>query len=71
MVYESVEPIVGDSIQGNKIQMKFENMPIQITNSEDIEVMCGITMLGRFAQWSHKVKANEVLDIVKKWKQNG
>ena len=51
--------------------MKFENMPIQITNSEDIEVMCGITMLGRFAQWSHKVKANEVLDIVKKWKQNG
>ena len=71
MVYESVEPVVGDSIQGNKIQMKFENMPIQITNSEDIEVMCGITMLGRFAQWSHKVKANEVLDIVKKWKQNG
>ena len=71
MVYESVEPIEGDSIQGNKIDMKVEDIPIQITNSEDIESMCGITMLGRFAEWSHKVKANEVLDKVKKWETNG
>tara|TARA_R110001592_G_scaffold164855_2_gene398995 strand:+ start:216 stop:1166 length:951 start_codon:yes stop_codon:yes gene_type:complete len=71
MVYESVEPIEGDSIQGNKIDMKFENIPIQITNSEDVESMCGIRMLGRFAQWLHKVKANEVLDKVKEWESNG
>jgi hypothetical protein len=26
--------------------------------------MDGIELLGRFAQWSHKMKANEVLDRV-------
>tara|TARA_R110000744_G_scaffold135942_8_gene245673 strand:+ start:4731 stop:5681 length:951 start_codon:yes stop_codon:yes gene_type:complete len=71
MVYESTSPIKGDSIQGNKINMKFEDIPIQITNSEDIESVSGIVMLGRFAEWSHKVKANEVLDKVKEWEKNG
>ena len=51
--------------------MKFEDIPIQITNSEDIESVSGIVMLGRFAEWSHKVKANEVLDKVKEWEKNG
>jgi hypothetical protein len=64
IVYESAEPIEGDEIQGNKILMKFENLPIQIKNSIDIRRIDGIDMLGRFAQWSHQVKANEVLDRV-------
>jgi len=67
IVYESVKPIDAESIDGNKIDMKFENLPIQIKYSEDIDEMCGIKMLGRFAQWNHKVKANEVLDRVEKW----
>ena len=44
--------------------MKFENLPIQIKNSIDIRRVDGVDMLGRFAQWSHQVKANEVLDRV-------
>tara|TARA_R110000744_G_scaffold110482_1_gene208394 strand:+ start:99 stop:1043 length:945 start_codon:yes stop_codon:yes gene_type:complete len=64
IVYESVNPIEGTHIQGNEIQMKFENLPIQIKESHNIERMDGLTLLGRFAQWSHKIKANEVLDRV-------
>ena len=64
IVYESAEPIKGDSIQGNKVLLKFENLPIQINKSIDIRRIDGIDMLGRFAQWSHKMKANEVLDRV-------
>ena len=67
IVYESVEPITSETIEGNKVDMKFENMPIQIVESKNIESINGIKMLGRFAQWNHKVKANEVLDRVKLW----
>ena len=67
IVYESVNPIKDENIEGNKIDMKFENLPIQIKHSEDVDEICGIKMLGRFAQWNHKVKANEVLDRVKSW----
>ena len=67
IVYESVKPIEGNSIQENKIDMKFENIPLQLKYNENIDEMCGIKMLGRFAQWSHKMKANEVLDRVKEW----
>ena len=67
IVYESVQPIEGDSIEGNKILMKFENLPIQIKESQNCESMDNVDLLGRFAQWSHKMKANEVLDRVIKW----
>jgi len=67
IVYESVEPIEGTHIQGNEIDMKFENLPIQIKESLRIENIDGITMLGRFAEWDHQIKANEVLDKVKLW----
>ena len=67
IVYESAKPIKGENIEGNKIDMKFENLPIQIEHSKNIDEICGIKMLGRFAQWNHKVKANEVLDRVKSW----
>mgnify|MGYP003152174521 CR=1 FL=1 len=64
IVYESVEPITEDFIEGNKVLMKFENLPIQIKESHNIERMDNIDLLGRFAQWSHQMKANEVLDRV-------
>tara|TARA_Y100000361_G_C11129228_1_gene327845 strand:- start:8 stop:949 length:942 start_codon:yes stop_codon:yes gene_type:complete len=67
IVYESVNPIEGTHIQGNKILMKFENLPIQIKESLRFETIDGIKMLGRFAEWDHQVKANEVLDKVKSW----
>ena len=67
IVYESVKPIEGNDIQGNKILMKFENLPIQIKESQNIETMDNVSLLGRFAQWSHKMKANEVLDRVLSW----
>ena len=67
IVYESTEPIEGDEIEGNKIEMKFENLPIQIKQSYRINEICGIVLLGRFAEWNHKIKANEVLDKVKEW----
>ena len=67
IVYESVEPIDSKVIEDNIVQMKFENMPIQIVESKNIDSINEIKMLGRFAQWNHKVKANEVLDRVKLW----
>lgn len=67
IVYESVDPIENTHIQGNEILMKFENLPIQIKESQNIERMDNIELLGRFAQWSHQMKANEVLDRVKEW----
>lgn len=67
IVYESAKPIEGDSIEGNKIEMKFEDLPIQIEKSQKINEIKGITLLGRFAEWNHKIKANEVLDRVKEW----
>ena len=64
IVYESVNPLKSDYIEGNKVLMKFENLPIQIKESYNIERMDNIELLGRFAQWSHQMKANEVLDRV-------
>lgn len=66
IVYESVKPIQ-NCLKNKKVINKFENMPIQIKKSLDIDSIKDIKMLGRFAQWSHKMKANEVLDKVKKW----
>lgn len=63
MVYESVEPITPPY----PIIHKFEGLPFQIQNSINLDKIDKIYMLGRFAQWNHKVKANEVLDRVLGW----
>jgi len=60
MVYESVDPINPPYPVINK----FEGLPIQIQNSLDIDKIGNVRMLGRFAQWNHKIKANEVLERV-------
>jgi len=67
VVYESVEPITSETIEGNNVEMKFENLPIQIVKSKNIDSVNEIKMLGRFAQWNHKIKANEALDRVISW----
>ena len=63
MVYESVEP----THPPYPIINQFENLPIQIKNSLDIDRFDRVYMLGRFAQWNHKIKANEVIDRVIDW----
>tara|TARA_Y100000389_G_scaffold166632_1_gene171481 strand:- start:1344 stop:2291 length:948 start_codon:yes stop_codon:yes gene_type:complete len=69
IVYETIEPIEGETVNGNEIISKVENLPIQIKESKNIKEIDGISMLGRFAMWSHKIKANEVVDIVVKLKE--
>ncbi len=64
MVYESVEPLKDIPYP---VINQFENLPIQIKNSLDLDKFENTYMLGRFAQWNHKVKANEVIDRVLKW----
>jgi hypothetical protein len=63
MVYESVDPIVPP----HPVINQFENLPIQIKNSLNLDKFDRVYMLGRFAQWNHKVKANEVIDRVVDW----
>lgn len=50
--------------EGHEIITTQFNIPIQIQNSIDIQNIGGIEMLGRFAQWNHKIKANEILHIL-------
>jgi hypothetical protein len=64
MVYESVERLKDIPYP---VINQFENLPIQIKNSLDLDKFENTYMLGRFAQWNHKVKANEVIDRVLKW----
>jgi len=62
--YETVEPKnKKDSIDINcEISCSLNNVPIQIKNSLNIESYKGIQMLGRYAQWNHKIKIGEVVN---------
>jgi len=48
-------------IQGNKVIKALNNIPIQINNSIDFRNIQGIELVGRFAQWNHSIKANEII----------
>jgi len=48
--------------EGNKVIGKFYNAPFQIVNSIDIRNIGGIEMLGRYAQWNHSIKSNEIIN---------
>lgn len=48
-------------IQGNKVLKVLNNIPIQINNSIDFRNIQGIELVGRFAQWNHSIKANEII----------
>lgn len=50
-----------------KVQL---NVPIQIQNSIDIQNIANVQLLGRFAQWNHKIKANEILKTLHNWYAN-
>lgn len=49
------------NIQGNKVIKVLNNIPIQINNSIDFRNIQGIELVGRFAQWNHSIKANEII----------
>jgi len=64
IVYEMVNPVKEDSIvaiHGNNVMKVLNNIPIQINNSIDFRNIQGIELVGRFAQWNHSIKANEII----------
>lgn len=50
----------------NFVLNKIFNLPFQITKSMDIRNIQGIELVGRYAQWNHSIKANEVIEKFKK-----
>lgn len=65
IVYEFVQPYaeISDTptVYGNKVLKHINNIPIQINNSIDFRNIQGIELVGRFAQWNHSIKANEII----------
>lgn len=65
IVYEMCQPYedISDTptIHGNKVIKALNNIPIQINNSIDFRNIQGIELVGRFAQWNHSIKANEII----------
>ena len=61
-VYETVESIADDNIEGNKVLNKIENVPLQIKNSLCIEYVGDIHFVGRYSECNHKIKMNETID---------
>lgn len=65
IVYEFVEPYVeiaeNPTVHSNKVLKHINNIPIQINNSIDFRNVQGIELVGRFAQWNHSIKANEII----------
>ena len=66
IVYESTRMILDSlrehKIEGNEVKMKVEDLPIQIKNSMKLDQFEGIKFLGRYAEWNHKIKLNEVVE---------
>lgn len=62
VVYEYEQAQEGiEEIEGHKVIYKAENLPIQIVKSLNLQKINDIHLLGRYAQWSHKTKLNEIL----------
>ena len=73
IVYECVEEqldeiIRDDNIDGNPIFDKRLCMDLQLARNYDINKAIDdrVIMLGRYAQWNHSVKINEVIERVLK-----
>ena len=63
--YETVYPHEGDIINGCRIIQRVENIPIQIAHSQDVRKINDVYMLGRYAQWNHGIKFNNIIPIAK------
>lgn len=63
IVYEMCEENDSSHIESNKVINRICNVPIQIQNSLDIRNLHGIDLIGRYAQWNHSIKANEIINL--------
>ena len=61
IIYESQDSITEDLIDKNKILGRAENKKFQIMNSINMKEFLGIKLAGRYAQWSHKIKTNDII----------
>lgn len=63
IVYETIDPLSfgTTTIDGNVIMDKYEGIPLQLANSIRIDSFEGVNFLGRFAQWDHSIKSNEII----------
>ena len=64
IVYETKDSLSPDTLQieGNWIVDKYENLPLQIKNSLKLQYFNKIKLIGRYAQWDHSIKANEIIN---------
>ncbi len=72
IVFETIETIneKQNFIKGHRIIDKYENVPLQIKNSLNLTSFKGIKLIGRFAQWNHSIKSNELIKSCKILKQS-
>jgi hypothetical protein len=64
ITYESVKKINSKHIDKNKIIFSVLDLPIQIKNSSNMNKFNNITLIGRYAQWNHSVKLQDVIKRV-------
>ncbi|MBC8388182.1 MAG: hypothetical protein ISS28_01175 [Candidatus Cloacimonetes bacterium] len=65
IVYETINDIKENEIDGNKI-IRNKNLPIQLQKSLNYKFYNDIYFIGRYAQWYHGIKLNEIIKRVKK-----
>ncbi len=66
IVFETTKPLkqiqgTDDYIIGHKVLDKYENVPLQLKQSLNLTSFRGIELVGRFAQWNHSIKSNELI----------
>lgn len=66
IIYETVDKIYENTIDSNSIVDKKENLKIQIINNVNFKSINDIIMIGRYAQWNHKIRLNEIIKKIKK-----
>ena len=68
VIFESPEKMI--NFHGNVLVDKKENLKIQIQEPKNVNIYKDVTMLGRYAQWNHKIKINEIISRVIGWRDN-
>jgi len=69
VVLEVLDKNIAESLIGREIQLQINDVPLQMKYSfEDIHTLLAapsnIEFIGRYAEWNHKIKLNEVLNKV-------
>jgi len=65
IVYETKDSIDSDFIDNNKIFKRFENLPIQISQSLNLNNLNeNVFLLGRYAQWKHSIRFDTLFEEI-------